>query len=114
MSEQPQNTTLHIEGMDCANCAVGITKSLQKSGMENVHVDFATGEATFHLQNKNKLNLAIKEIQSLGYKVIDSKIKEENEGKLSTIEKRFYFTLPFTIVLFFSHMIFDHNFILNQ
>lgn len=100
--------------MDCANCAVGITKSLQKSGMENVHVDFATGEATFHLQNKNKLSSAIKEIQSLGYKVIDSKVKLENEGKLSSIEKRFYFTLPFTIVLFFSHMIFSHDFVLNK
>lgn len=114
MEEQSQNTTLHIEGMDCANCAVGITKSLQKSGMENVHVDFATGEATFYLQNKNKLTSAIKEIESLGYKVVDNKVKEENEGKLSPIEKRFYFTLPFTIVLFFSHMIFSHEFIINQ
>ncbi|MBL7883194.1 MAG: cadmium-translocating P-type ATPase, partial [Bacteroidia bacterium] len=31
-----------------------------------------------------------------------------------SIEKRFYFTLPFTIVLFFSHMLFSHNFILNN
>lgn len=114
MEQQSQNTILHIEGMDCANCAMGITKSLQKSGMDNVHVDFATGEATFLLQNKNKLASAIKNIQNLGYKVIDSKVKEENEGKLSTIEKRFYFTLPFTIVLFFSHMIFSHDFVLNQ
>ena len=114
MDNQSQNTVLHIEGMDCANCAVGITKSLQKSGMDNVHVDFATGEATFHLENKNKLPSAIKDIQSLGYKVIDSKVKAENEGKLSSIEKRFYFTLPFTIVLFFSHMIFSHDFVLNQ
>lgn len=114
MDTAQQNTILHIEGMDCANCALGITKSLKKSGMENVHVDFATGEATFYLQNKNKLTSAIKDIQSLGYKVIDSKVKEENEGKLSTIEKRFYFTLPFTIVLFFSHMLLPHDFILNQ
>ena len=114
MDTAQQNTILHIEGMDCANCAMGITKSLKKSGMENVHVDFATGEATFFLQNKNKLTSAIKDIHSLGYKVIDSKVKEENEGKMSSIEKRFYFTLPFTIVLFFSHMIFSHGFILNQ
>ena len=114
MDEQNQNTTLHIEGMDCANCAAGITKSLQKSGMENVHVDFATGEAVFHINDKNTLKPAIKGIESLGYKVIDSKLKAENEGKLSTIEKRFYFTLPFTIVLFFSHMIFSHDFILNK
>lgn len=114
MDEHSQNTILHIEGMDCANCAVGITKVLQKSGMENVHVDFATGEAAFHIKDKNTLKEAIKGIESLGYKVIDSKLIEENNGKLSPIEKRFYFSLPFTIVLFFSHMIFGHDFILNQ
>ncbi|MCX6294896.1 MAG: cation-translocating P-type ATPase [Bacteroidetes bacterium] len=114
MDQPTQNITLHIEGMDCANCAMGITKSLQKSGMENVHVDFATGEAAFYLKDKNTLQPAIKSVQSLGYKVIDSKLKEENEGKLSTIEKRFYLTLPFTVILFFSHMIFSHEFILNQ
>ena len=114
MEQQPQNTILHIEGMDCANCAAGITKSLQKSGMENVHVDFATGEASFYLQNKNILPPAIKEIQSLGYKVIDSKIKEANEGKRSTIERRFFATIPFTVVLFFSHMLLPHDFLLNQ
>lgn len=114
MDQPNQNITLHIEGMDCANCASGITKSLQKNGMENVHVDFATGEAVFYIKNKSTLQSAIKGIQSLGYKVIDSKLKEENEGKMSSIEKRFYFTLPFTIVLFFSHMIFSHEFVLNQ
>lgn len=114
MDEHSQNTILHIDGMDCANCAVGITKILQKSGMENVHVDFATGEAVFHIKDKNTLKEAIKGIESLGYKVIDSKLIEENNGKLSPIEKRFYFSLPFTIVLFFSHMIFGHDFILNQ
>lgn len=114
MSENSSNITLHIEGMDCSNCALGITKSLQKKGMEDVHVDFATGEATFFIPKKNKLQTAIDSIQNLGYKVVDSKFKEENTGKMSTIEKRFFLTLPFTIVLFFSHMIFAHDFLLNQ
>jgi Cu+-exporting ATPase len=114
MSQNTQNITLHVEGMDCANCALGITKSLQKNGMENVFVDFATGEASFYINDKNKLKPAINSIEGLGYKVIDSIKKEENEGKLSPIEKRFYITLPFTIILFFSHMIFPHDFIINQ
>jgi Cu+-exporting ATPase len=114
MNQPTQNTTLHVEGMDCANCAAGITKSLQKKGMENVHVDFATGEATFFLKDKSKLQSAIDSITALGYKVVDSKYQKDNEGKLSPIEKRFYFTLPFTVVLFFSHMVFDHTFFLNQ
>lgn len=114
MSQPEQNITLNVEGMDCANCAAGITKSLQKSGMENVYVDFATGEAVFYIKDKSKLPAAVKSIQSLGYKVIDSKIKEENEGRMSLIEKRFYFTLPFTITLFFSHMLLNPDFILNN
>ncbi len=114
MTEHAANITLHIEGMDCSSCALGITKSLQKKGLENVYVEFATGEATFLLEDKKKLPSIIEGINSLGYKVIDSKYLQDNVGKMSTIEKRFYFTLPFTIVLFLGYLVFSHNFILNQ
>lgn len=114
MAENSTNITLHVEGMDCTACALGITKNLQKKGAENVYVDFASGEAVFLLNDKSKLQSMIDSINDLGYKVVDSKYREENEGKMSTIEKRFYFTLPFTIVLFFGHMLFSHDFILNQ
>lgn len=114
MANNDKHITLQVEGMDCANCALGITKNLQKKGLEDVHVNFATGEATFLLNDKSKLQSIIDGIQGLGYTVIDAKTKEENAGKLSPIEKRFYFTLPFTIILFFSHMFFRHNFILNN
>lgn len=114
MAENSTNITLQVEGMDCTACALGITKTLQKKGLENVFVDFSTGEASFLLDDKSKLPLIIKSIDDLGYKVVDSKYLEENEGKLSTIEKRFYFTLPFTIILFFGHMLLPHDFILNH
>jgi Cu+-exporting ATPase len=114
MAENSTNITLQVEGMDCTACALGITKSLQKKGLENVFVDFSTGEASFLLDDKSKLPLIIKSIDDLGYKVVDSKYLEENEGKMSTIEKRFYFTLPFTIILFFGHMLLPHDFILNH
>ncbi|MFL5763809.1 MAG: heavy metal translocating P-type ATPase [Bacteroidia bacterium] len=114
MQEPEQNTILHIEGMDCANCAAGITKSLKKNGMENVFVDFASGEATFFLSDKKKLSPAIKSIHDLGYKVLDARQKAESETGMSVIEKRFWFTVPFTAVLFFSHMLLPHDFFLNQ
>jgi Cu+-exporting ATPase len=113
MTEKSTNITLQVEGMDCTACALGITKSLQKKGAENVFVDFATGEASFLLNDKSKLQTMIQGITDLGYKVVDSKYLEENEGKMSTIEKRFYFTLPFTIILFFGHLLLPHNFFLN-
>jgi P-type Cu+ transporter len=114
MAENTSNITLHIEGMDCSSCAMGITKSLQKKGLENVHVEFATGEATFLLGDKKKLPSIIDGINDLGYKVVDSKFREEQEGKMSTIEKRFYITLPFTVVLFSGHMFFSHESVFNQ
>lgn len=114
MAENTTNITLQVEGMDCTSCALGITKTLEKKGLENIYVDFASGETSFLLKDKNKLPLIIKSISDLGYKVVDSKYREENEGKMSTIEKRFYLTLPFTIVLFFGHMLLPHDFILNQ
>ena len=40
MTDKSTNITLLVEGMDCTACALGITKSLQKKGAENVHVDF--------------------------------------------------------------------------
>ena len=114
MTEHATNITLQVEGMDCSSCAMGITKNLQKKGLENVYVDFATGEATFLLKDKSKLQSIIDGINSIGYKVVDSKYREEQEGKRSTIEKRFYFTLPFTLILFCAHMLLPHDFILNN
>ncbi len=112
MPKNTDNITLHIEGMDCANCAQGITKNLEKKGIENVYVNFASGEATFSLKDKNKLQLIIESINSLGYKVVD-KPHTESTG-ISIIEKRLYFTLPFTIVLFFSHMLFPYDLFINR
>ena len=36
-----------VEGMDCTNCALTIRKYLEKEGMNNVKVNFATGDVLF-------------------------------------------------------------------
>lgn len=114
MANQSSNITLQVEGMDCTACALGITKTLQKKGMENVHVDFATGEASFVIDDSTKLPSIIDSIHDLGYKVIDSQQKLDNENKMSPVEIRFYLTLPFSIILFFGHMLFSHDSLLNN
>ncbi len=115
-----ENITLHIEGMTCAHCATTVTKVLEKSGAKTPHVNFSTGEASFRFQDKNNLEKIIADISSAGYKVIADEAShnhnhdhEHNHGS-SSLEKKFLFTLPFTTVLFFSHMIFSHNFLLND
>ena len=36
-----------VEGMDCNTCAINIHKYLEKQGMTNVKVNFATGDVIF-------------------------------------------------------------------
>lgn len=106
---------LNVEGMDCSSCALTITKNLQKKGLTNVYVNFATGEASFDLDDKQRLPDIIEGINNIGYRVVGRKDNELNgDTGLSFVEKKFYISLPFTIVLFFSHMVFGHDFMLNQ
>ena len=113
---EENNITLNIEGMTCAHCAMTITKVLENNGAENPTVNYATGEANFHLHNHNNLPKIITGISKAGYKVVSEEVAHEHEHHhgASEVEKKFLWTLPLTIVLFFSHMIFPHEFILNQ
>jgi P-type Cu+ transporter len=102
--------TLNVRGMDCANCAMGITKKLTKQGHEQVHVDFATGEASLQMKEGSSVNEVIDSIQDLGYTVV----LPETKAAFWNIERKFYFTLPFTIPLFFGHMFFGHDAWINH
>ena len=109
-----KKTTLHIEGMTCVNCALGIKKQLEKKGLEDVHVNFSTGEASYSNPVKLEVTEISASIKSLGYKVLsDVEHIEENQEGLSSIEKKFYFSLIFTIPLFL-HMFFGKDFFLNN
>ncbi len=111
MSGHGEHITLKVEGMDCANCALGITRKLKKSGHEDVHVDFATGEATFQMEEHSTLHQVIRDIESLGYKVVD----EGKKRKFSFgIREKFFFSLIFSVPLFFGHMIFPHDAWINR
>lgn len=113
MSRNAGKVTLAVEGMDCNNCAIGISKSLKKKGLEDVHVDFALGEASFVLRDKGRLPEIVKHIHELGYSVISSG-ESKKQTLFSSIETKFYFSAFFTVPLFFSHMFAGHDFILNQ
>lgn len=94
--------------MDCANCALGITKKLKKSGHEDVHVDFATGEASLLMNESCTLNDVVSDIEGLGYKVV----QEENPEKFRFgVAQKFWFCLVFTLPVFFGHMFFMNSWI---
>ncbi|MGJ7032030.1 heavy metal translocating P-type ATPase [Niabella hirudinis] len=102
-----------VAGMDCPTCALTINKYLEKEGMENVKVNFATGAVSFELKGqKNELALS-KGLTGLGYTVVEhqealAQIHSHDHGKkggwLKTHMQRFWFCLPFTLILML-HMI---------
>ena len=96
-----------VEGMDCSNCALTIHKYLQKEGMKNVKVNFATGDVLFETNDHNNQDELVIGIKELGYRVSNSKLhpaKDRTSSFLTTHLQRFLFCLPFTLVLML-HMI---------
>ena len=107
MNTLDHNITLKVQGMTCANCAAAVAKSIVKAGGSDVDVNFATGEARFILSDTDSIEGIKNEIGRHGYKAQDAqdghKGHDHSKEGLSRLEKRFYFTLFFTIPLF-SHM----------
>ncbi len=101
-----------VEGMDCTTCALNIHKYLEKQGMKNVKVNFATGDVMFDTEAILEEEKISKGIQGLGYKVVDSDAHSHGHSHdepgsikfLSTHLQRFLFCLPFTALLML-HMI---------
>ena len=102
MEVNKQKEILAIQGMTCANCALGIKKHLDKKGIQQVQVNFATSEATFNKERNYNTKDVISLINELGYKAKKMEDEIEDSG-ISSIEKKFFFTLIFTLPLF-SHM----------
>jgi Cu+-exporting ATPase len=99
-----------VEGMDCNTCAINIHRYLEKQGMKNVKVNFATGDVIFDAEGNIPEQKLIGGITNLGYKVVDEKVngeslshahhdEEQNIGFLSSHLQRFWFCLPFTAIL---------------
>jgi P-type Cu+ transporter len=96
-----------VEGMDCNTCAINIHKYLEKQGMKNVKVNFATGDVIFDTDQPVAEEKISKGISDLGYKVVDEKSaahahhdhEHESEGFFRSHLRRFWFCLPFTALL---------------
>lgn len=89
-----------VEGMTCANCALTINKYLDKKGMQNIRVNPIDAEVTFETIEGTEAKSLIKDINDLGYHVID---QQQGAGTkqpfFSNQRNRLLFTLPFTLVL---------------
>ena len=111
MENDLKKIKIQIEGMTCSNCAAGIKKHLLNKGLEDVNVNFSTGEANCNINSLHNQNDVENIIQKLGYSII--KPNEEIKNNISKVERYFYSTLIFTLPLF-SHMFFpEDSFIQN-
>ncbi|HEY0067004.1 MAG TPA: cation-translocating P-type ATPase [Flavisolibacter sp.] len=94
-----------VDGMTCANCALTINKYLERQGAKNVAVSALDGDVTFELNDSKTPDQLVKGVESLGYKVASNGLsKHEKKPFLHNNIQRFWFCLPFTLVLM-THMI---------
>ncbi len=95
-----------VDGMDCSNCALTIRRYLEKKGMQEVKVNFATGDVSFDANGNFKPQDLATGIKDLGYEVATaaSQISHAKKPFLATHLQRFWVCLPFTLVLML-HMI---------
>ncbi|MBC7720572.1 MAG: cadmium-translocating P-type ATPase [Pedobacter sp.] len=95
-----------VEGMTCSNCALSVSKVLQKQGMQQVQVNAISGDVNFENNDaENGLIIAKKNINELGYHVVDGSgnIIVKKKAFLGTYLEKFWFCLPFTLVLMAGH-----------
>jgi Cu+-exporting ATPase len=67
--QQDNKVLLQVEGMDCANCAQTISRSLEKTGFDKVNVNFISGEVSFEILGQGTVEIAVEKIEDLGYHV---------------------------------------------
>ena len=95
-----------VEGMTCSNCALSINKTISKQGMQKVQVNALSGDVSFENTGDNTtLDTLKRNIADLGYRVVDDTTPAQTEKKqwLSTTLEKFWFCLPFTLVLMIGH-----------
>ena len=114
-----QKVLLKVDGMDCANCAITITRTLTKDGLKDVNVDFMSGEVVFDQPESKDISAAIKSINRLGYKVKsrsdiveNSSVESHNNHSTEKSEWKFFLSLLFTVPLVL-HMFLNYPFLHN-
>lgn len=98
-----------VEGMTCSNCALSVSKYLEKEGMKNVKVNPIDGDVHFETTDfdKAKQESLTKGISSLGYSVVDEKAAPpagEQKPPMNKYLRYMLICLPFTLLLML-HMI---------
>ncbi|MCB9278915.1 MAG: cadmium-translocating P-type ATPase [Lewinellaceae bacterium] len=104
MSKQENIIELQVEGMDCNNCALTISRYLERKGLEDVYVNFQTKEVRFR-RNDEKITLdeARKGITKLGYTLVEP--EKDEESPFWSFDKKLLLSTIFTAPLLINHLL---------
>jgi Cu+-exporting ATPase len=89
---------LNVTGMHCNNCALSIHRLLEKKGLHDILVDFAGEEVKFSTEDDTVLPDVIKDIEGLGFKVVDD-LALHSPKFYEKVENKFIFCAIFTTPL---------------
>jgi P-type Cu+ transporter len=101
-SEHTNTINWKVEGMTCANCALTISKYLEKEGLKNVKANPVSGEVMFDVVGENGVEKIEKGIESLGYHVAKKNgVSSKLAGKepMNKFLRYVLICAPFTLVL---------------
>ncbi len=103
-----EKVTWKVEGMTCSNCALSVNKVLQKQGMQHIAVNPISGDVVFEIVSANgNVEKAKKNIELLGYTVNANNAETTDKPAkkfLGTLMQKFWFCLPFTLLLMAGHL----------
>jgi Cu+-exporting ATPase len=112
-----QTINCRVEGMTCGNCALTISRYLEKQGMKHVSANAASGELNFTAETSTDIARIYKGIHELGFKVITPGTEESHDHHghhhASGLGRLLVICALFTIPLLF-HMFVGHESILNN
>lgn len=102
MEKNSEIVELEVDGMDCNNCAMSISRYLERKGLEDVFVNFQTREVRFR-RNDEKLSVEQVKggINKLGYQVVEP----EQPEPWWTLERKLWISAAFTLPLLLHHLL---------
>lgn len=98
--------------MTCSNCALGVTRVLQQQGLQDVQVDFTTGDVLFDEISTDKVPAIEDKIRSLGYSVrsgdtISDTPSNSHQSFPATKQERMLLASAFLTIPLMAHMVSD-------
>jgi len=109
-----QTFSCRVEGMTCGNCALTISRFLEKKGMINISANAASGEVNFTTTNDIDVEKVYRGINELGYKVVTAEDEAAHEHHHhSGIQRLLLISALFTAPLLL-HMFVGHDSMLNN